>query len=323
MRRREFVWVVGGAVAGWPLSARVQQPVKPVGFLHPASLHTFAPLVGVFRQGLKETGYTEGHNVAIAYRWAEGKYDRLPALAAELVRQQVAVIATPGSTPATLAAKAATLIIPIIFAVGSDPVELGFVASHRRPGGNMTGVAMLAAEMTAKRLELLCELVPNAAMIAVLRNPVSPTAEFETKTLNSAAQVLGRQIVFLNAGRESEIDSAFSTMQADALLVLPDVFFINRRDQIVALAARKSIPTMYQRREFLDAGGLASYGDYYPDAWRHVGVYVGKVLNGAKPGDLPVLQPTKFHFVINLKTAKALGLTIPPTLLARADEVIE
>jgi ABC-type uncharacterized transport system substrate-binding protein len=323
MRRREFITVLSSAAA-WPLAARAQQAAMPVvGFLHPATFDTFAPLVAAFHQGLNEIGYIEGRSVAIDYRWGEGRYDRLPALAAELVRRQVTVIATPGSTPATLAAKAATSTIPIIFAVGSDPVEFGLVASLSRPGGNLTGVSMLAAEMAAKRLQLLGELVPNAAVIAVLVNPVSPTAETEKKSLISAAPLLGRQILFLNAGSEREIDAAFSTLKAGALLVLPDAFFISRRDQITTLAARKSIPTMYHRREFAYAGGLTSYGDVLPDAYRQVGAYVGLILKGTKPADLPVVQPTKFELVVNLKTAKALGLEVPPTLLARADEVIE
>jgi putative ABC transport system substrate-binding protein len=324
MRRREFITLLGSAVAAEPLSARAQQPTVPViGLLHPASLSSFEALVAAFRQGLKETGYTEGRNVAIEYRWADGHEDRLPELAAGLVRQQVAVIATPGSTPATLAAKAATASIPIVFAVGLDPVELGLVTSLGSPGGNLTGVAMLALEMTVKQLELLAELVPSAAMIAILRNPNNPGANVATTNLNSAADKLGRQILFLDARSDEEIEGVLSTMQAGALLVLPDAFFISRRGMIAALAARTSTPSIYQRREFLEVGGLASYGEHYPDTWRQVGVYVGRILSGAKPVDLPVLQPRRFHFVINLKSAKALGLTVPPPLLALADEVIE
>jgi ABC-type uncharacterized transport system substrate-binding protein len=327
VRRRELLALLGGAAASWPLAARAQQLEMPViGFPHPATFDSFAPLVAAFRQGLHQTGYIEGRRVAIDYRWGDGQYDRLPALAAELVRRQVAVIATPGSTPATLAAKAATSTIPIIFAVGSDPVEFGFVASLSRPGGNLTGVSLLAAEMAAKRLGLLNELLPNATAFAVLVNPASPTAESETKSLNSAADLLGREILFLNGGGEREIDAAFSTAvqrQAGALLVLPDAFFISQRDQIVTLAARKALPTMYHRREFVVAGGLISYGDSLPDAFRQVGAYAGAVLKGAKPTDLPVLQPTKFELIINLKAAKTLSINVPAKLLALADEVIE
>jgi len=325
--RRQFIALLGGAAAAWPLAARAQQPAMPViGFLHPATSESFAPLVAAFREGLHQTGYIEGQNVTIEYRWAEGQYDRLPALAAELVRRQVAVIATPGSTPATLAAKAATSTIPIIFAVGSDPVEFSLVASLSRPGGNLTSMSMLAAEMAAKRLGLLGELLPNATVFAVLVNPASPTAESEMKSLSAAADLLGRKVLFLNASGERDIGAAFSAAsqkQVGAVLVLPDAFFISQRAQIVAQAAHKAIPTMYHRREFVVAGGLISYGDSLPDAYRQVGIYTGAILKGAKPTDLPVQQPTKFELVINLKTAKALGLEIPPTLIARADEVIE
>jgi putative ABC transport system substrate-binding protein len=325
-KRREFLTLLGGAAA-WPLAARAQQAAVPViGFLHPATSESFAPLVAAFREGLHQTGHIEGQNVTIEYRWAEGQYDRLPALAAELVRRQVAVIATPGSTPATLAAKAATSTIPIIFAVGSDPVEFGLVASLSRPGGNLTGMSMLAAEMAAKRLGLLSELLPNATVFAVLVNPASPTAESEMKSLSAAADLLGRTVLFLNASSERDVGAAFSgasQRQVGAVLVLPDAFFISRRAQIVAQAAHKAIPTMYHRREFVVAGGLISYGDSLPGAYRQVGTYTGAILKGAKPTDLPVQQPTKFELVINLKTAKALGLEIPPTLIARADEVIE
>jgi putative ABC transport system substrate-binding protein len=297
-----------------------------IGFLHPATSESFAPLVAAFREGLHQAGYIEGQNVTIEYRWAEGQYDRLPALAAELVRRQVAVIATPGSTPATLAAKAATSTIPIIFAVGSDPVEFGLVASLSRPGSNLTGVSMLAAEMAAKRLGLLGELLPNATVFAVLVNRASPTAESEMKSLSAAADLLGRKVLFLNASSERDISAAFSTAsqrQVDAVLVLPDAFFISQRAQIVALAVHKAIPTMYHRREFVAAGGLISYGDSLPGAFRQVGTYTGAILKGAKPGDLPVLQPTKFELIINLKAAKALSMNVPAQVLALADEVIE
>jgi ABC-type uncharacterized transport system substrate-binding protein len=326
-KRREFISMIGGAAAAWPLAAGAQQPAMPViGFLHPATSESFTPLVTAFREGLHQTGYIEGRNVTIEYRWAEGQYDRLPALAAELVRRQVAVIATPGSTPATLAAKAATSTIPIIFAVGSDPVEFGLVASLSRPGGNLTGMSMLAAEMAAKRLGLLGELLPNATVFAVLVNPASPTAESEMKSLSAAADLLGRKVLFLNASSERDMDAAFSAAsqrQVGGVLVLPDAVFIGQRAQIVALAAQKAIPTMYHRREFVVAGGLISYGDSLPGAFRQVGTYTGAILKGAKPTDLPVLQPTKFELTINLKAAKALRMNVPGQVLALADEVIE
>jgi putative ABC transport system substrate-binding protein len=327
MKRREFIAGLGGVASAWPLAARAQQPAMPViGFLHAGSLDIFAPLVVAFRQGLEEIGYIEGQNVLIEYRWARGQYDQLPALAADLVNRQVAVIVTPGSTPATRAAKAATATIPIVFAVGSDPIEFGFVVSLNRPGGNLTGVSMLAVEMDAKRLQLLVELVPNAAVIAVLLNPVSPTAEAERKSLVSAAHSLGRHIHLLHAGSERDLEAAFLSLvqvRAGALLVLPDAFFQTRRDQIIALAARAAIPAMYHRREFVEAGGLTSYGDRYADAYRQVGVYAGRILKGEKAATLPVFQPSKFEFVINLPTAKTLGLDVPDRLLALADDVIE
>ena len=323
MRRRTLTAAIGGMLT-LAVEARAQQVTLPVvGFLHPGSSRSFAPLVTGFLQGLQEAGFTDGRNVTMEYRWAEGEYDRLPTLAADLIRRQVTAIATPGSTPATLAARAVTSTIPIIFAIGSDPVEQGFVTSHARPSGNMTGVSMLAVEITTKRLELLCELVPKAVRIAALRNPISPSADFETKSLNALVRTLGRQIEFLDAGNDREIEAAFSTMVADALLVLPDAFFISRRDHIAALASRKSIPAMYHRHEFVHAGGLASYGDRLVDAYQHVGRYVGMVLRGARPADLPVVQPTRFDLAINLRTAKALGLAVPPAILARADLVLE
>ena len=327
MRRRAFITLLGGAAAAGPLATRAQQAAMPViGFLHPATSESFAPLVAAFREGLHQTGYIEGQNVTIEYRWAEGQYDRLPALAAELIHRQVAVIATPGSTPATLAAKAATSAIPIMFAVGSDPVEFGLVASLSRPGGNLTGMSMLAAEMAAKRLGLLGELLPNATVFAVLVNPVSPTAESEMKSLSAAADLLGRKVLFLNASSERDIGAAFSAAsqrKVGAVLVLPDAFFISQRAQIVAQAAHKAIPTMYHRSEFVVAGGLISYGDSLLAAFRQVGTYTGTILKGAKPTDLPVLQPTKFELIINLKAARALSMNVPAQVLALADEVIE
>jgi putative ABC transport system substrate-binding protein len=326
IRRREFIATLGSAAA-WPFGARAQQRSMPtIGLLHSGSLGGWTSMVAAFREGLNDAGYAEGRNLAIEFRWAEGNYDRLPVLAADLVSRQVTVIVTPGSTPATLAAKAATATIPIVFAVGGDPVKFGFVTSFNRPGGNLTGVSLFAVKLEAKRVELLCELVPNATLIALLINPNSPVYESETKEVQSAARLLGRQILVLDAGNESDIDVAFLRMvekRIGAVLVSPDTFYQSRRDQIVALAARHAIPTMYSSRDFADVGGLSSYGDKPTETYRQVGVYAARILKGEKPADLPVVQPTKFELVINLKTAKALGLTIPGTVLARADEVIE
>jgi putative ABC transport system substrate-binding protein len=324
VRRRDLGRLVAGASV-WPFAARAQQ-VPVIGLLLAGSPDTFAPLVTAFRQGFKEIGYVEGQNVFIEYRWAGGQYDLLPALAADLVNRQVAVIATPGSTPATRAAKAATATIPIVFAVGSDPIEHGFVASLNRPGGNLTGVSMLAVMLAAKRLELLSELAPNASVMAMLINPNTPTYATETKEVQSAAHALGRTIHLLHAANERELDAAFQSLlhlRAGALLLSPDIFLQTRRDQIIALTARTAIPAMYHRREFVEAGGLASYGDNYADAYRRVGMYAGRILKGETPATLPVFQPTKFEFLINLRTAKTLGLDVPAKLLASADELIE
>ncbi len=298
-----------------------------IGFLNGASSETFAHLAAAFRQGLSEAGYVEGRNVAIEYRWAEGEYDRLPALAAELVRRQVAVIAAGGGVAAALAAKAATTTIPIVFSGGGgDPVKLGLVASLNRPGGNVTGVSILTAALGAKRLGLLRELLPSATLIAVLINPTNPNSEIQLKDIEEAARTVGQQIFILYASNERDFDAAFAIIverRAGALVVGADPYFNSRRDQLAGLAARHAIPAMYEQREFAVAGGLASYGTSLTDSFRQVGDYAGRILKGEKPADLPVMQPTRFELVINLKTATALRLTVPPTLLARADEVIE
>ena len=327
MRRREFITLLGGAAAAWPLTARAQQPALPViGFLSPTSPDGFADRVHAFRQGLKDTGYVEGENVAILYRYAENQMDRLPELAAELVRRQVAVIAAT-STPAALAAKAATTTTPIVFLLGEEPVRLGLVASLARPGGNLTGINNLTGELTAKRLELLREMVPGAARIAVLVNPANArNAENTLRDTETAARAMGLQIQVLNASTSREIDAAFATFvreRPDAVFVGLDVFFISRRAQLVNLASRHALPATYPLRDFAEVGGLMSYGANPADTFRHIGVYAGRILKGAKPADLPVVQSTKFELVINAWTARMLGLTVPPTLLARADEVIE
>jgi putative ABC transport system substrate-binding protein len=326
MQRREFITLLGGAAA-WPLAARAQQPAMPViGFLHVGSPDALSHLVTAFRQGLKEVGYFEGQNVAIEFRWAEGHYDRLPALAADLVRRQVAVIITGGGDAPAAIAKAATATIPIVFNVGSDPSKTGLVASLSRPGGNITGVNILTTELAAKRLGLLNDLVPAGSVIAYIVNPNFPATESNVKEVETAARAIGRQILLLKATNEKDIDAVFvaiSEMRSRALLVGSDPFFTSRRDQFVALAARYAVPTIYEQREFAVAGGLMSYGTSLTDSYRQMGNYVGRILKGEKPADLPVVQSVKFELVINLKTAKALGLTLPSGLLSIADEVIE
>ena len=326
MRRREFIAMLGGVAVAWPRAAHAQQPAMPViGFLDGASPEGRAPMMTAFRQGLKEAGYVEGHNAAIEYRWAEGHYDRLPALAADLVRRQVAEIVTVG-TPAALAAKAASSTIPIVIGVGVDPVQIGLVASLNRPGGNVTGLAGLAVEVAAKQLEVLHELLRTSAAVALLVNPNNPVTEPETKVMRDAARSLGLQLHVLDASTKGEIDAAFEKLielRAGALIVSVDTFLTSQRDQIVALAARHAVPAIYGVRVFPVAGGLMSYGIDLDDGYRQLGIYAGKILKGAKPADLPVQRAVRVEFVINLKTAKTLGLTFPITLLGRADEVIE
>jgi len=326
--RRKFITLLGGAAVTWPLAARAQQSALPViGVLDPRSADTIPDRLRAFRQGLKDTGHVEGENVAIAYRLAENQIDRLPALAVELVRRQVAVIVTPGGLPSTLAAKTATATIPIVFAIAEDPVRLGLVASIARPDGNLTGINIFTGELTAKRLDLLRQLVPTATRVAVLVNPANAAnAETTLRDVASAARAVGLQIQVLNAATSREIDAAFATFardRPDALFVGGDPFINSRRVPLAILTAHHSIPTAFPIREYVDAGGLMSYGPSITDAWRQVGVYAGRILKGAKPADLPVVQASKFELVINAHTAKMLGLTVPPTLLSIADEVIE
>jgi putative ABC transport system substrate-binding protein len=327
MRRREFVQLLGGPVLAAPLTARAQQKAMPViGFLATASPEPWAAFVTAFQQGLSETGWVVGQNTAIEYRWAEGHYDRLPAMAADLVGRRVDLITTIGGRLSADAAKNATSTIPIVFEIGADPVAAGLVTSFARPGGNLTGVAVLTASLNPKRFELLSELMPQAGVIALLVNPNIPVTEGVIRDVEEAARSKGVQLSILKAGSESEIDTAFASLahlHAGALLVANDAFFFSQREQLVALASRHAIAAMYEWREFAAAGGLASYGTSLAGMYRQVGIYAGRILKGAKPADLPVQQPTRFELVVNLKTAKALGLTVPQSILARADEVIE
>ena len=327
MRRRDFITLLGSAAVAWPLAARAQQPAMPVvGYLHSGSSAPYAHLVAAFRQSLNEAGYIEGQNVAIEYRWAEGRYDRLPALAADLVSRHVALIVAQGGDPPVLAAKSATTTIPVVFTISSDPVKLGIVGSLNRPSGNITGFWGYTSLLGTKRLELMRQLLPGNASIAVLVNPDNPNADIDVMELQNAARTLGQSISFVRARTETEIDAVFATFgerRSAALLVNTDPFFLARRDQFVSLAALNAVPAIYAQREFVAAGGLISYGASLADGYRQVGIYAGRILRGAKPADLPVIQPTKFELAINQKTAKALGLTIPDKLLALADEVIE
>jgi putative tryptophan/tyrosine transport system substrate-binding protein len=327
IRRRDFVILLGGgAAAAWPLAARAQQPAMPViGFLSGRSPGESANLLAAFRLGLGETGYVEGKNLAVEYRWAEGRLDQLPTLAADLARQQVAVIAAV-TTPGALAAKAATSIVPVVFVAGGDPVDLGLVTGLSRPGGNVTGVSLITFELLRKRIQLICEIVPKVSTIGLLVNSTNTTADFSRREAQEVARALDRQIVMINASRETEFEEAFASLvdrQAGALVISPDPFFNGHSEELGALAARHGIPTIAEVREFAAAGGLLSYGTSFVAAYRQAGIYIGRILKGAKPSDLPVMQATTVHLVINLKTARTLGLEIPLPLLGRADEVIE
>jgi ABC-type uncharacterized transport system substrate-binding protein len=327
MRRRDFIALLGGAAAGWPLGVRAQEPSLPaIGFLAIPSRDTYGYLIDAFRHGLQEVGYVDGNNVAIEYRFADNYLDRLPALAADLVRRQVAVIAAVGGVASPRAAKAATASIPIVFTAGGDPVRLGLVDSLSRPGGNATGMSVFSGTLLAKRLQVARELMPADSLLAALMNPTNPENDSDTNDLQEAARALGQRVITVAASSESELVDAFDTVtrqQAKSLLVGNDVFFNSRRDQVVALAARHAVPTMYFQREAVRAGGLISYGASIPEVYRNVGIYAGRILKGEKPSNLPVLQPTRVELVINLKTANTLGLDIPSTLVALADEVIE
>jgi putative ABC transport system substrate-binding protein len=327
MQRREFITIVGGAMAGWPLVASAQQPAMPVvGFLNTGSQQQYTRLLRAFQDGLKEAGFTEGQNVAVEYRWADNQRNRLSAMADDLVRRQVSVIAATGGSPSALAAKAATTTIPIVFAIGVDPVRVGLVSSLNRPGGNITGATMLAVDLGSKRLQLIHEAVPAATTVAALVNPNSPGAPILLRDLDAAADALGQKIHVINAAAERDFEPAFATLiklRAGALVIGADPLFNSRSEQLAALSVRNAVPAIYQFREFTAAGGLMSYGGSIREAYIQAGAYTGRILKGEKPADLPVQQVTKVELIINLKTAKALGLTIPLPLVGRADEVIE
>jgi putative tryptophan/tyrosine transport system substrate-binding protein len=324
MRRREFMTLLGGATA-WPLAAGAQQPAMPVvGFLNSASPGGYVPMVAAFRQGLKEAGYVEGQNVAVEYRWAEGQYDRVPVIALELVDRRVAVLVA--NTPGVLAVKAAITTTPIVFTTAGDPVQIGLVGSMSRPGGNITGATTLGFELASKRLELAHELAPTASIIAALINPANNASETQLRELQAATRTLGLQLRVVHASSERDFDMIFANLaqlRPGALVISTDAFFISRNEQLATLAVRHALPAIFQDRAFAAAGGLMSYGGSLPETYRQAGIYTGRILKGEKPADLPVVQSTRFELIINLKTAKALGLEIPPTLLARADEVIE
>jgi putative ABC transport system substrate-binding protein len=327
MRRREFITLLGGAAVAWPLAAHAQQPDKPVvGFLHGGSPAERAHVIAAFRQGLGAAGYVEGQNLIVEYHWADDELDRLPAMAAELVRRRVSVIATPAGSIATVAAKAATTTIPIVFGSENDPIKAGLVTSFNRPSGNATGVYFLSGGLGGKRLGLIRELLPRTDLVGLLLNPNNPLADVTTSEVRAAASAAGQQVEVLHASSSQEIDAVFATLlqkRASAFVLSPDPLFFTRRVQLVTLATRYGIPAIYTSREFAQVGGLMSYGPDLPDVWRQVGNYIGRILKGAKPADLPVVQSTKLELIINLPTSRAFGLEIPPMLLARADEVIE
>jgi putative ABC transport system substrate-binding protein len=327
IRRREFITLLGATAGAWPLAARAQQPAMPViGYLGAQSAAAFASRIAAFRQGLGETGYAEGRNVAIEFRWAEGRHDRLPGLAADLVAHQVAVIVAPGGAPAAIAAKTATTSIPIVFEMGADPIAIGLVASLNRPGGNLTGVSSLNVEVTPKRLEILHEAIPTGAVVAILLNPTSPTADSQLKQLQEAARTLALQLHILHASTEGDFDKVFATLlqlRPKGLVVASDTFFATHSEQLAALTARHALPAIHQSRDFALAGGLMSYGGSFVESHRQAGVYTGRILKGDKPADLPVQQVTKVELLINLKTAKTLGVTFPLALSGRADQIIE